>query len=315
MQEDGRGITAEREGYDSDESAFLRHRMKYSSHGNNDPLLAIERYTHSMSSANDQNSVNSDTINVSITCSRIPQKYRTARQASGWPEQKSSFMTTSGPVWKGDSNTVNPQILREQNCRKTTTTVSSHPSSRPTSRVSEKGRVYSAVKTDNHRRSTSLPQKPPPLFQPTGLEMKQATMTTTGHHAHHITEPSQTLHSLMPQSSSSLACKYRDSDTTSPVAVIPHSAMTETEEEAEMNPSKSLRVYLSSHIGPSIAPAGVRAVATHQLRPVTSNTIIKGRGLVTGARWERGGEGKHFILKVVLFCKKAIQMCSTNLVL
>jgi hypothetical protein len=188
-------------------------------------------------------------------------------------------MTTSGQIWRGASN-ANPQISRG---KETTTTVSSHPPSRPTSRVSEKGRVYSTVKTDNHRRSTSLPQKPP-LVQPTGLEMKQAITTTTGHHAHQITDPSQTLHSLMPRSSSPVAHKHQESDTTSTVAVAPHSAMTEGEEEAEMNPSKSLRVYLSSHVGPSIAPAGVRAVATRRLRPVTSNTIIKGRGLVTGAR-------------------------------
>lgn len=46
-----------------------------------------------------------------------------------------------------------------------------------------------------------------------------------------------------------------------------------------LKPSKSLRLYLSHHCGPSIAPAGVRALATHKLRPVTSNTMIQGRRL------------------------------------
>lgn len=285
IQEDGRGITAKREGHDSAESAFLHHRMKYSSHGNNDPLLAIERYTHSMSSANDPNSASHETINVSITCSKSPQTHKRARQASNLSIQKSSLVMSSGQIWRGASKNANPQYSREKDSHKiTAVSVRAHPS-RPVSRVSEKGGSgYGVISTDNHKRSTSLPlPQQPPLVQPTGL--KKATMTTTSQHTYHnhITEPSQIRQNLMPQSSSSVAYQKQDSDTTSTPAVAPHSAMM-TEDGGEMRPSKSLRVYLLSHIGPSIAPAGVRAVATHRLRPVTSNTIIKGRGLVTGAR-------------------------------
>ena len=38
-------------------------------------------------------------------------------------------------------------------------------------------------------------------------------------------------------------------------------------------------LYLSSHVGSSIVPQSVRAVAIQRLRPITSNTMIKGRGL------------------------------------
>ena len=267
--------------------------MKYSSHGNNDPLLAIERYTHSISSANDPNSAGHETINVSITCSRIPQTRGIAasRQASDWSTQKSSLTTSSGQIWRGASKNANPQISREKNFHKTSSTVSAHPPLRPGSRVSEKGghSGYGVVTTDNHKRSTSLPLPLPhqtPLVQPTGL--KKATTTTTTTHHNHITEPSQIRQNLMSQASSSAnAYKQQGSDTiSSAAAVAPRSATKEEEEEGGdiMRPSKSLRVYLASHVGPSIAPAGVRAVATHRLRPVTSNTIVKGRGLVTGAR-------------------------------
>ena len=293
LQEDGRGITAEREGYDGAESAFLHHRMKYSSHGNNDPLLAIERYTHSISSANDPNSAGHETINVSITCSRIPQMHGIPRQASDWSTQKSSLTTSSGQIWRGASKNANPQISRKKDSHKTSIVVSAHPPLRLGSRVSEKGghSGYGVVTTDNHKRSTSLPlplPHQPPLVQPTGL--KKATTTTTTIYHNHITEPSQIRQNLMPHgqtSSSANAYKQQGSDTiSSAAAVAPRSATKEEEEEGGdiMRPSKSLRVYLASHVGPSIAPAGVRAVATHRLRPVTSNTIVKGRGLVTGAR-------------------------------
>ena len=291
MQEDGRGITAEREGYDSAESAFLHHRMKYSSHGNNDPLLAIERYTHSISSPNDPNSTGHETINVSITCSRIPQTHgiTTSRQASDWLTQKSSLMTSSGQIWRGASKNANPQMSREKDFHKTST-LSAHP---PLRLVSEKGGHggYGVVTTDNHKRSTSLPlPHQTPLVQPTGLKKATTTTTTTSTHHNHIIEPSQIRQNLIPPPSSSAnAYKQLGSDTvSSSSAVAPRSATNSKEEEEEggdiMRPSKSLRVYLASHVGPSIAPAGVRAVATHRLRPVTSNTIVKGRGLVTGAR-------------------------------
>ena len=267
VQEDGCGLTAEREGYDSAESSFLHHRMKYSSHGN-DPLLAIEHYTHSMSSANDPNSIGPETINVSITCSRIPQKHKVVRQASDLSTQKPSFTTstlhTSTQIWRGSSN-ANPQISREKERDHLQKTASTHPS-RPVSRVSDKS-VYltnGVVKTDNHRRSTTLPQRP--LVQPAGL--KQASITR------HIVEPLHTRQINQP----SIAHKQQNSDTIPPT----HSAMVG--EGEEVKPSKSLQIYLSSHNGPSIAPAGVRAVATYRLRPVTSNTMIKGRGLVTVGR-------------------------------
>ena len=275
IQEDGCGITAEREGYDSAESAFLHHRMKYSSHGN-DPLLAIERYTHSMSSANDLSSTGPETINVSITCTRLPQKQEIVRQVSDLSVHKPSVMTTSGQIWRRSLN-ANPREKGRDFFQKAT--VSTHPPvARPVSRASELEKaVYStngAIKTDNHRRSTSLPSQP--LIQPTGL--KQAT--TTSQHTHHFTETSQTQQNLMTRAPSS-AYKQQDSDTVS--LSLAHSAMTDRE-EGELTPSKSLRIYLSSHTGPSIAPAGVRAVATHRIRPVTNSTMIKGRGLVTVAR-------------------------------
>lgn len=267
VQEDGRGLTTEREGYDSAESSFLHHRMKYSSHSN-DPLLAIERYTHSMSSANDPNSIGPETINVSITCSRIPQNHEVVRQASDLSTQKSSFMTSTLPtsiqIWRGSSN-ANPQISREKERDHFQKTVSTHPP-RPVSRVSDKG-VYltnGVIKTDNHGRSTTLPQRL--LVQSMGL--KQTTITQ------HIVEPLHTWQIKQP----SVAHKQQDS------ATIPTSTHSVMVEEGEVKPSKSLRIYLSSHNGPSIAPAGVRAVATHQLRPVTGNTMIKGRGLVTVGR-------------------------------
>ena len=258
VQEDRHGLTAEREGYDSAESALLHHRMKYSSHSN-DPLLAIERYTHSMSSANNPNSIGPDTINVSVTCSRIPQKREVVRQESDLSTLKSSFMTSvSTQIWKGSSN-ANPQVSREKerDCFQT-------PS--PVNRVSDKG-VYltnGVVKTDNHGRSTSLPQQP--LVQIKSL--KRATMS------HHIVEPSHMWQIKQPP----VAHKQQNSDTMPPST---HSVMVG---EEEVKPSKSLRIYLSSHDGPSIAPAGMRAVATHRLRPVTNNTMIKGMGLVTVAR-------------------------------
>ena len=267
VQEDGRGLTAKREGYDSAESSFLHHRMKYSSHSN-DPLLAIERYTHSMSSANDPNSIGPEAINVSITCSRIPQNHEVVQQASDLLTQKSSFMTstlpTSTQIWRGSSS-ANPQISREKERDHFQKTASTHPP-RPVSRVSDKG-IYltnGVVKTDNHGRSTTLPQQL--LVHPTGL--KQATITQ------HIVEPLDTRQINQP----SVAHKQQDS------ATIPPSTHSVMVEEGEVKPSKSLRIYLSSHNGPSIAPAGVRAVATHRLRPVTGNTMIKGRGLVTVGR-------------------------------
>lgn len=249
MQEDGRGLTAKKEGYNGDESAFLHHRMKYSSHGN-DPLLAIERYTHSMSSADDPNFIGSGTINVSITCSRIPQKHE-LRQTSVLPAQQSSLTTVtlsmSEKIWRGSSNIQ--KIHR----------------SRPVSRASNKA-VYltnGVVKTDNHRKSTSFPLCVTPV-QHTELKKKattQHTNDTEQPHMQQMNHPSATH-------------KQQDSDTRSSVMAG----------EGEIKPSKSLRVYLSSHDGPSIAPAGVRAVATHRLRPVTGNTMIKGRGLATVAR-------------------------------
>ena len=248
--------------------------MKYSSHGN-DPLLAIEQYTHSMSSANDPSSTGPETINVSITCTRLPQKQEIVRQVSDLSARKPSVMTTSGQIWRRSLN-ANPREKRRDVFQKTV--VSTHPSvARPISRASELEKaVYltnGAIKTDNHRRSTSLPLQP--LIQPTGL--KQAT---TSQHTHHFTETSQTQQNLMTRAPSS-TYKQQDSDTVS--LSLAHSAMTDRE-EGELTPSKSLRVYLSSHAGPSIAPAGVRAVATHRIRPVTNSTMIKGRGLVTVAR-------------------------------
>ena len=257
MQEDGRGLTAEKEGYSSDESAFLHHRMKYSSHGN-DPLLAIERYTHSMSSANDPNSISPGAINVSITCSRIPQRHD-VQQAFVLPTQQSSLMTatlsTSEKIWRGSSN-----------IRKT-----HRP--RPISRSSDKA-VYltnGVMKTDNHRKSTSLRLPEQTLVVQTSAHLKQATTTQNTHHK----EPPDTQQIKRP----SLAHKQQDSDNeTSNSSVMVGKGL------GELKPSKSLQVYLSSHDGPSIAPAGVRAVATHRLRPVTNNTMIKGRGLVTVTR-------------------------------
>ena len=238
--------------------------MKYSSHGN-DPLLAIERYTHSMSSAYDPNSSSPETINVSITCSRVPQN---GWQISDLSTLKSSLTTAAlsppAKIWRGAFK-ANSQFSREKEQDLQKTSVSTHPQAmaRPVSRVSVREEsVYSAngiVKTDNHRRSTSLPQQP--LVQPTGTGLKQVGKTTQ--HTHNTTDPSA-------------ANKQQENNTMPP--------STQQTEEGELKPSESLRIYLSSHVGPSIAPAGVRAVATQRLRPVTSNTIIKGRGLVTAAR-------------------------------
>lgn len=52
----------------------------------------------------------------------------------------------------------------------------------------------------------------------------------------------------------------------------------------ETKPSQSVKFYTSSHMGPSLAPQGVRAVATWRLRPITSNTMIKGKRLTVVTR-------------------------------
>lgn len=51
-------------------------------------------------------------------------------------------------------------------------------------------------------------------------------------------------------------------------------------EVAKPKSSHPFKMYISNHIGPSIAPAAVRAVATHRLRPITNNTMIKGKKIV-----------------------------------
>ena len=216
--------------------------MKYNSHGN-DPLLAIERYTHTMSSANDQNSSGTETINVSITCtSRVPQKLG-VRKLSVLPTRQSSLtaaLPSSAQIWRGHS----PQITQEKQQREHLSVAKEKTVSdsihRPVSRTSDD--VYltnGVVKTENHRKSTTSPR---PLVHP----------------------------SLLNQPTSEI-----DIDT------VPSSSTIVGE---GVKPSKSLQLHLSSHVGPSIAPAGVRAAAMHRLRPITSNTMIKGRGLATVAR-------------------------------
>lgn len=49
-------------------------------------------------------------------------------------------------------------------------------------------------------------------------------------------------------------------------------------------PHKFPTLYLSSRLGSSIVPQSVRALVTQRLRPITSNTMIKGRGLVVGTK-------------------------------
>ena len=44
--------------------------------------------------------------------------------------------------------------------------------------------------------------------------------------------------------------------------------------------SLSLRLPPPGHVGPSIAPASLRALATHKLRPITCNTMVRGRAMV-----------------------------------
>ena len=217
-----------------------------------------------MSSANDPNSTSPETINVSITCSRVPQN---VQQTSDLSTLKSSLTTAalSPPAqvtWRGAFK-ANSQLSREKerDLQKTSVSIHAQAMARPVSRVREES-VYLAngiVKTDNHRRSTSLPRQQ--LVHPTGTGLKQAAKTTK--HTHNTTDQS-------------VAHKQRDNHTMPP--------STQQTEEGELKPSESLQIYLSSHVGPSIAPAGVRAVATQRLRPVTTNTIIKGRGLVTAAR-------------------------------
>ena len=49
-------------------------------------------------------------------------------------------------------------------------------------------------------------------------------------------------------------------------------------------PHKFPNLYLSSRAGSSIVPRSVRAVVTQRLRPITSNTMIKGKGLPVGTK-------------------------------
>lgn len=44
-------------------------------------------------------------------------------------------------------------------------------------------------------------------------------------------------------------------------------------------PYKCPKLHLSSGVGSSIAPQSMRAVVTQRLRPITSNTMIKGRAM------------------------------------
>ena len=182
----------------------------YCSHGN-DPLLAIERYTHTMSSGVP---AGPGRIDVSIRCSRNEQRQL-------------------------------PSLLTQHSPTATFQSVQSGKGLRSVSPSREKGR--------GHRQATNEEELPP-------------NSRSSSAAALYMYETIVGLNSGELQRQQSSAAKATPSSF------------------KETKPTHSVKVYVSSPTGASIAPAGVRAVVTQRLRPITSNTMVKGKGMVTVIR-------------------------------
>ena len=195
----------------SDESAVLQHRLKYTPyccHGN-DPLLSIERYTHTMSSgvpAGPGKVMSSGVpagpgkINVSITCSRneLPPLLTQHPHTATFQSLKVSRSVPPSREKKDILNATNEEELP------------------PNSRSSSSAAVYESMINVGFKRG----------------EVERAENKTL----------------------------------------------------REAKATNSVKVLVSTRSGASIAPAGVRAVVTHRLRPITSNTMVKGKRMVTATR-------------------------------
>ena len=186
------------------ESAVLRHRMKYTglgSHGN-DPLLTIERYTHTMSSGVP---AGPGKMNVSITHSR-----KQTQRAPGVLTQHS-------------------------------------------------------VAPSDHSWWETLPKKESDLLNYKGTKEEDTNLRT---------------HSRLKVNADALKDNTESNQLEERQGSPPIRSRSSTPATEHKTP-RPFRLHLPSvHVGPSIAPASLRAVATHRLRPITSNTMIKGRALV-----------------------------------